>query len=33
VFVAPPGASLNLADWYVDVATNDDGLVIIYEAQ
>lgn len=33
VFVAPPGASLNLKDWYVDVTTNDDGLVIIYEAQ
>ena len=33
VFVAPPGASINLATWYVDVTTNDDGLVIIYEAQ
>lgn len=33
VFEAPPGTSINLADWYVDVTTNDDGLVIIYEAQ
>jgi len=33
VFIAPPGTSINLKDWYLDVTTNDDGLVIIYEAQ
>lgn len=32
-FVAPPGASINLATWYVDADTANDGLVILYQAQ
>jgi hypothetical protein len=30
-WVAPEGARYNLKDWYVDVGTNADGVVCIYE--
>ena len=30
-FIAPEGSKYNLADWYLDVATNADGVVFIYE--
>ena len=31
VFTAPEGSKYNLADWYLDVGTNADGVVFIYE--
>lgn len=31
VFVAAPGTKYNLANWYLDVGTNSDGVVVIYE--
>lgn len=31
VMEAPPGTFINLSDWYVDVTTANDGVVIIYQ--
>lgn len=33
VIEAAEGSSINLKDWYLDVTTNDDGVVIIYQAR
>lgn len=30
VLEAAPGSLINLADWYVDVTTNNDGVMLIY---